>query len=130
MADPQEADVQYMRPVALVAWTTFFGFCQRGAKSRAAYFKMTQAIISSPHIKARCPGAQCFRRRQITGFELVRLLLHESEGILGESAGGRQQQTGVLWGLSQETLDQFQTERRRVFDDIRIVVAGKIRACL
>ena len=103
---------------------------QRRREPRVPGLEPAQAVVARPQVELARPLPQRRGRLQVPVLGLVGLLLHEGVGVLREAARGRQQQSPVLGGLIQKTLDQLQRERQGVAHERGVVVRGVGRAAL
>src|SRR5579862_2313010 len=85
----------------------------------------TQTVVTSTQVKPPGTGAERGCRAQVLVFEFIGILLHERKCVLGESAGGRKQQTLVTRVLVEQAFHQLETEWHSRPDQLRIIVGSK-----
>ena len=94
------------------------------------HFETAQAVSLGAQVETPGPRPHRLGGGEILRFHLVGLLLHKGVGILGKSAGRRSQQAQMPRVLRQQTLREFQAERRRGLDEIGIIITGISGAAL
>jgi len=76
--------------------------------------------------KAVWPGRAWPRRRRSLCFDFIGILLDEGVAVLGEAAGGGEEQSPVLGAFGEEGFHQFQAEGTADLMSFRIVVAENV----
>src|SRR2546427_9734364 len=97
-------------------------FSESFPECRMLDLQATQSIIPRAQIQPLRPCAEFRSSFEVADLHLVGVFLNERICILSEATRRCEEQSLMVWCFGQQALDEFETERHCVPDELGIVV--------
>src|SRR5262249_39816327 len=121
-----ERDVEFYGALGGVLRILREGDCETGV----FYFEAAETVILGAEIEVPSAEAERGGLGQVGGFDFVSGLLNPNVRILGEAAGGSEEQATMLGAFGEKAFDEFEAERDSLADEIRVVVGSECVAAI